>query len=69
MNHPMLINNDFKTTKGPCKLIGPKFEKFAEQYTSIAYAKVDVDAVPVSIFSTGRYATMVTLSPLIGCSS
>ncbi|CDS14150.1 hypothetical protein LRAMOSA06320 [Lichtheimia ramosa] len=31
---------------GPCKLIGPKFEKFAEQYTSIAYAKVDVDAVP-----------------------
>ncbi|CDH53160.1 predicted protein [Lichtheimia corymbifera JMRC:FSU:9682] len=31
---------------GPCKLIGPKFENFAKEYTGIAYAQVDVDAVP-----------------------
>ncbi|KAJ8652157.1 thioredoxin [Lichtheimia ornata] len=31
---------------GPCKLIGPKFEKFADEYAGIAYAQVDVDAVP-----------------------
>lgn len=40
-------NNGLVTTIGPCKLIGPKFEKFADEYAGIAYAQVDVDAVPV----------------------
>jgi thioredoxin 1 len=28
---------------GPCKIISPIFEKFAEEYTSVGFYKVDVD--------------------------
>ena len=28
---------------GPCKFIGPIFEKLAEEYTEIVFVKVDVD--------------------------
>ncbi|GAA6059463.1 hypothetical protein JCM10212_005402 [Sporobolomyces blumeae] len=29
---------------GPCKVIGPVFEKLSEQFTNINFAKCDVDA-------------------------
>ena len=35
---------DFTATWcGPCQMIGPKFEKLAEKYSSIKFIKVDVD--------------------------
>ncbi|KAG2226564.1 hypothetical protein INT45_005050 [Circinella minor] len=42
-----LVVVDFHATWcGPCKLIAPKFKKFAEEYTDAIYAKIDVDEVP-----------------------
>ncbi|KAI8139912.1 thioredoxin-like protein [Fennellomyces sp. T-0311] len=42
-----LVVVDFHATWcGPCRLIAPKFKKFAETYTDAIYAKVDVDEVP-----------------------
>lgn len=37
------------TTKGPCKLIAPKFKTFAAENPDVTYAKIDVDDVAVSI--------------------
>ncbi|GAX80070.1 hypothetical protein CEUSTIGMA_g7508.t1 [Chlamydomonas eustigma] len=31
---------------GPCKMIAPKFKAFSEQYTTVTFLKLDVDAVP-----------------------
>ncbi|KAL0083600.1 thioredoxin-like protein [Phycomyces blakesleeanus] len=31
---------------GPCKVIGPKFEKLSDTYTDIVFAKIDVEEVP-----------------------
>ncbi|KAJ3206358.1 hypothetical protein HDU67_008230 [Dinochytrium kinnereticum] len=36
----------YATWCGPCRVIAPKIEKFAEKYTTIAFAKLDVDEVP-----------------------
>lgn len=34
---------------GPCRLIAPKLEGYAQTYNQAVFAKVDVDEVPVSI--------------------
>ncbi|KAJ3324134.1 Cytoplasmic thioredoxin isoenzyme 2 [Boothiomyces sp. JEL0866] len=31
---------------GPCKMISPKFKKFAETYTKMKFISLDVDEVP-----------------------
>ncbi|CAD7973956.1 unnamed protein product [Amoebophrya sp. A120] len=39
-----LVAVDFTATWcGPCQMIGPVFVKMAEQYTNVAFCKVDVD--------------------------
>ncbi|KAI7902345.1 thioredoxin-like protein [Cokeromyces recurvatus] len=47
INQDKLVVVDFYATWcGPCKLIAPKFAKFAETYSDAVYVKVDVDEVP-----------------------
>ncbi|KAI8333123.1 thioredoxin [Chlamydoabsidia padenii] len=47
INNNKLVVIDFHATWcGPCKLIGPKFEKLVDEYTSFTFAKIDVDDVP-----------------------
>ncbi|CAO3630254.1 unnamed protein product [Mucor hiemalis] len=42
-----LVIVDFHATWcGPCKLIAPKLDKFAADYSDAVFAKVDVDEVP-----------------------
>lgn len=50
-----LVVVDFHATWcGPCKLIGPKFEKLPADYPAFTFAKVDVDDVPVSSEGNGN---------------
>ncbi|XP_065647363.1 uncharacterized protein LOC100205970 isoform X3 [Hydra vulgaris] len=42
-NHERVAVDFTATWCGPCKMIGPKFEKLAEKYSSIKFIKVDVD--------------------------
>ncbi|KND02352.1 thioredoxin, variant [Spizellomyces punctatus DAOM BR117] len=45
--HSTYIPVDFYATWcGPCKMISPKFEAFAQKYTKATFIKVDVDEVP-----------------------
>ncbi|OBZ89757.1 Thioredoxin-1 [Choanephora cucurbitarum] len=47
INQDKLVIVDFHATWcGPCKLIAPKLKNFAESYTDVVFAKVDVDEVP-----------------------
>lgn len=53
----------------PCKIISPKYEKLSEQYTDVAFGKVDVDdnsdaaldfevsAVPTFVLFENEHAT------------
>ncbi|CUS24560.1 LAQU0S17e01684g1_1 [Lachancea quebecensis] len=42
----LVVVDFFATWCGPCKMIAPMIEKFAEQYPSAAFYKLDVDQVP-----------------------
>lgn len=42
----LVVVDFFATWCGPCKMIAPMIEKFAEQYSSAAFYKLDVDQVP-----------------------
>ncbi|TPX71919.1 hypothetical protein SpCBS45565_g00943 [Spizellomyces sp. 'palustris'] len=41
-----IVIDFYATWCGPCKMISPKFEAFAEKYTNAVFIKVDVDEVP-----------------------
>ncbi|XP_066298276.1 thioredoxin-like [Branchiostoma lanceolatum] len=44
-NKDKLIVVDFTASWcGPCKMIGPVFEKLAEEHSDVIFVKVDVDA-------------------------
>lgn len=57
--HALISENKFvvidfhATWCGPCKLIGPKFEKLPAEFPAFTFAKVDVDDVPVSSITWG----------------
>ena len=43
-NQDKLVIVDFYAAWcGPCKIIGPKAEALSEEFTDVAFAKVDVD--------------------------
>ncbi|CAI4062831.1 thioredoxin TRX2 SKDI_07G4610 [Saccharomyces kudriavzevii IFO 1802] len=41
----LVVVDFFATWCGPCKMIAPMIEKFAEQYSDAAFYKLDVDEV------------------------
>ncbi|KAI9020003.1 Allergen Cop c 2 [Phycomyces nitens] len=45
-NNKLVAVDFFAVWCGPCKVIGPKFEKLSDVYSDIVFAKVDVDEAP-----------------------
>lgn len=39
---------------GPCKVVAPFYEQLSDQYKSVVFLKVDVDALSVSMAARGR---------------
>ncbi|KHJ33599.1 putative thioredoxin [Erysiphe necator] len=43
--HKYVVVDSYATWCGPCRVIGPVFEKFSENYPQIYFAKFDTDEV------------------------
>ena len=45
-SNPVVVVDFHATWCGPCRMIAPKVEQFAKEYSAITFIKVDVDEVP-----------------------
>jgi len=61
INGDKIVIFDFWATWcGPCRVISPVFEKFAQQFSTIGFYKVDVDAAQDIAQEVGVRAVSVT---------
>lgn len=56
----LVVVDFFATWCGPCKMIAPMLEKFATEYSSAGFYKVDVDELP-SVAASQSVTSMPTL--------
>lgn len=56
----LVVVDFFATWCGPCKMIAPMIEKFAEQYSDAAFYKLDVDEVS-DVAQKAEVSSMPTL--------
>ncbi|CDK28354.1 unnamed protein product [Kuraishia capsulata CBS 1993] len=56
----LVVVDFFATWCGPCKMIAPLLEKFAAEYSSAAFYKVDVDELP-EVAGANEVSSMPTI--------
>ncbi|ONH75648.1 Thioredoxin-1 [Pichia kudriavzevii] len=56
----LVVVDFFAVWCGPCKMIAPMLEKFSQQYSNVAFYKVDVDELP-SVAQSQEVTSMPTL--------
>lgn len=56
----LVVVDFFATWCGPCKMLAPMLEKFAAEYTTASFYKVDVDALP-AVAAANDVASMPTI--------